>query len=147
MRFTIPQFIEHEAKIVGPLTFKQFVFVGVAGTACFIIYFLIGKDHFFLFFILSIIILGTGAGLAFVKIGGQKLPTILANFFRFSLASKFYIWKRKGTEVTFSKSMEIKKDPKSGDLPLKTTPTSRLKKIKTDIETEKGGLEPEIYHN
>lgn len=137
MRFTIPQFIEHEAKIVGPLTFKQFIFVGVAGAVCFVLYFSIGQDNFLLFFILATVILGTGAALAFLKISGQKLPTVLVNFFRFSFASKFYIWKRKGAQqITFSKKMELKKDQKNDSSDLKVTRTSQLKKLKTDIETK-----------
>lgn len=136
MRFTVPQFTEHEAKIVGPLTFKQFIFVGVAGAACFVFYSLFGKTNFFLFLMLSIIALGIGASLAFLKIGGQGLPRILANFFRFSIASKLYIWKRKETLITFSKEMEMKKELKSGELPLKITGASQLKKIKTEIETK-----------
>lgn len=135
MRFTVPQFIEHEAKIVGPLTFKQFIFVGIAGAVCFAFYYLIGKTNFFLFLILSIIVLAVGAGLAFLKIGGRGLPTILANFLRFNFGSKFYIWKRKGTPIIFSKKLEMKKEFKKGDLPLKITEASQLKKIKTEIET------------
>lgn len=136
MRFTIPQFIEHEAKIVGPMTFKQFVFVGVAGALCFVFYFLIGKTNFLIFLILSIIALGAGASLAFLKIGGRGLPTILANFFRFSLGSKFYIWKREGALVTFSKEMELKKEVKNKEAPLKSAGISQLKKIRTKLETE-----------
>ncbi len=137
MRFTVPQFIEHEAKIVGPLTFKQFIFVGVAGAVCFLLYFSIGQDNFLLFFILSAIILGGGAALAFLKIGGQKLPTVLVNFFRFTLASKFYVWKRKGAQqIIFSKKMELEKEPKGDDSHLKVTGTSQLKKMRTAIETK-----------
>jgi hypothetical protein len=136
MRFTVPQFIEHEAKIVGPLTFKQFIFIGVAGALCFIFYFSIGKANFFLFLILSIIALSIGAGLAFLKVGGRGLPTILVNFFRFSIGSKFYIWKRKGTLVTFSRGMEIKKEVKGKEAPLKSTGTSQLKKTRTKLEIE-----------
>jgi len=136
MRFTIPQFIEHEAKIIGPLTFKQFIFIGVAGVVCFALYSLIGKTNFFLFLILSTIALSVGTGLAFLKIDGQGLSKILTNFFRFSLGSKLYIWKRKGTPITFSKKLEIKKEAKNGELPLKIAETSQLKKIRTEIETK-----------
>jgi hypothetical protein len=136
MRFTVPQFIEHEAKIVGPLTFKQFIFIGVAGALCFIFYFSIGKANFFLFLILSIIALSIGAGLAFLKVGGRGLPTILVNFFRFSIGSKFYIWKRGGALVTFSKGMEIKKEGKGKEAPLKSAGTSQLKKTRTKLEIE-----------
>jgi len=136
MRFTVPQFIEHEAKIVGPLTFRQFIFIGIAGAVCFFLYFTIAKTSFFLFLILSILIFGIGAALAFLKIGGQGLPTILVNFLRFIFGSKMYIWKRKGAPITISKRVEIKKEVKEGELPLKITEKSQLKKIRTEIETK-----------
>ena len=134
MQFTVPQFIEHEAKIIGPLTFKQFIFIGTAGTICFVLYFPIAKINFFLFLILSIIILGVGAALALLKIGGQGLPTILTNFLRFSLGSKIYIWKEKGTPITIFKKVEIKKKVKKEELPLKIAEKSQLKKIRNEIE-------------
>ena len=136
MRFTVPQFIEHEAKIIGPLTFKQFIFIGVAGAVCFALYFSIGKTNFFLFLMLSIIALGIGAGLAFLKINGQGLPKILANFFRFRFGSRFYLWKRKGALITFSKDVEMKKEPKRKEVPLKAVGPSQLKKMKIKLETE-----------
>jgi len=134
MQFTVPQFIEHEAKIIGPLTFKQFVFIGAAGAVCFVLYFSIGQANFFLFLVLSIFIFGLGAALALLKIGGQDLPTILRNFLRFSLGSKIYIWKKKGTPITVFKKVEIKKEVKEKELPLRIAEKSQLKKIRTEIE-------------
>ncbi|PIR71470.1 MAG: hypothetical protein COU43_02455, partial [Candidatus Nealsonbacteria bacterium CG10_big_fil_rev_8_21_14_0_10_37_25] len=90
--------------------------------------------NFFLFLILSIIILGVGAALALLKIGGQGLPTILTNFLRFSLGSKIYIWKEKGTPITIFKKVEIKKEVKKEELPLKIAEKSQLKKIRNEIE-------------
>ena len=136
MRFTVPQFTEEEARVIGPLSFRQFVFVGIAGTICFILYFLIGQDYFFLFLILSIAVLAAGIGLAFLKVSGQGLPTILLNFFRFSFASKLYIWKKGGAKITFSKNLNLKKELRGEDLPLKADQGGRLRKIKTDIETK-----------
>ncbi len=31
MEFQVPQFTEHEAKILGPLTFRQIIYVGTGG--------------------------------------------------------------------------------------------------------------------
>ena len=92
MRFTVPQFIEHEAKIIGPLTFKQFIFVGIAGGFGFVLYF----NAPFLIFLISVIFLAVvSLSLAFVRIGGRTLPAILANLFRFLIGPKKYIWKQK----------------------------------------------------
>ena len=94
MRFTIPQFIEHEAKIIGPLTFKQFIFVGLAGAAVFLLYFSLAKTNFALFLFLGAIIMLLAVLLAFAKINGRTLPVILANIFRFLIAPRKYIWKK-----------------------------------------------------
>jgi len=92
MRFTVPQFIEHEAKIIGPLTFKQLIFVGVAGAAVFLLYFSLAKTNFPLFLLLGALIMLLGILLAFVRINGRTLPVILANLFRFLISPKKYIW-------------------------------------------------------
>lgn len=138
MRFTVPQFIEHESPIVGPLTFRQFIYVGTAGGIVFVLYFSLGKTNFFLFLILSIILMAGGTVLAFIKIGGRGLPTILANFFRFSLSPKMYIWKKKEQRVEVFKRVEVKKEERAEEeLPLKIAGESRLKKLGVQIETKK----------
>ncbi len=136
MRFTVPQFIDYEAKIVGPLTFRQFIYVGIAGAVCFVFYFTFP----FYIFIISCIILGGGAlAFAFIKIGGRSLPTILANLLRFSLTPKMYIWRKKEELVTVYKKTTPASAESAADeeeLPLKIAEKSRLKKMKTQIETK-----------
>lgn len=136
MRFSVPQFIEHEAKIVGPLTFKQFVYIGLAGAVCFVLYFSVP----FSIFLLSCIVLGGGGlALAFLKIGGRSLPIIVANFLRYSLTPKMYIWHKKEQAVAQVYKKEVKKKTeKEGEdeLPLKIAEKSQLKKLHTKIETK-----------
>jgi len=136
MRFTVPQFIEYETKIVGPLTFRQFIFVGIAGAICFFLYFTIGKTNFSLFIIACLIIGAIAISLAFLQIGGRPLLTIIGNFLRFKLTPKIYIWGKKELPITIFKKEEIKKEEKVEELPLKIAEKSRLKKIKTQIETK-----------
>jgi len=135
MRFTVPQFIEYEMKIVGPLTFRQFIFVGIAGAIGFFLYFTIGKTNFFLF-IVSCFVLGTmSVALAFLQIGGRSLPTILGNFLRFNLSPKIYLWRKKEMPVIEFKKPTTEVMEGEVELPLKIAEKSRLKKIKTQIET------------
>lgn len=100
MRFTIPQFIEHEAKIAGPLTFKQFTYVGMAGIAIFILYFSMAKTNFLLFLLLTIIITLVALSMAFIKIGGRTLPVIISHILAFFIAPKKYIWQKKEQKQT-----------------------------------------------
>ena len=134
MRFTMPQFIEEEAKILGPLVFKQIIYLGIAAVICFILYFSV---PFFVFLFGCVILMGGGMALAFVKIGGKSLPSILANFLKFSLTSNIYIWKKSEQPVikVYKKKIEPTELIEEG-LPLKIAGKSRLKKLQTEIETK-----------
>ena len=91
MPFQIPQFIEREAKVIGPFTFKQFVYLGVPGAVAFFLYFTV---PFTLFLIAAILLLGFGFVLGFLKVGAKSLPALLMDFLHFSASPKTYIWKK-----------------------------------------------------
>ncbi|XOB42761.1 MAG: PrgI family mobile element protein [Candidatus Nealsonbacteria bacterium] len=131
MRFTVPQFIEHEAKIVGPLTFKQFIYVGIAGAICFMIYF---SAPFSIFIIACVFIGGASIALAFLKVGGRPLPSVVISFLKFKLSPKMYLWKKK--EGTISVLRKAEKKEIEEETPLKIVRKSHLKNIQTEIETK-----------
>ena len=84
MQFQVPQFIEVEDKIFGPLTFKQFIYIGGGLGAAYI-----------LFRILPIhlaVVGGLAAGLAFFQFNGRPFIVGLENGFYFLLRSKLYLW-------------------------------------------------------
>jgi len=130
MRFTLPQFIEHEAKIVGPFTFKQFIFIGIAGAICFMLYFTVP----FSLFLLSCIVIGGGAmSLALLKVGGRPLPGVITNFIKFKFSPKMYLWHKKQGLITV---LEQKKPEKEEETSLKVIKKSQLKDVQTKIETK-----------
>ena len=132
MRFTVPQFIEHEAKIVGPLTFRQFSFVGVAAAICFILYYAV---PFSVFLAACFILSGGAVALAFLKIGGRSLSTVFSNFLKFSVSTRIFIWRKAEMPIMVFKKVEIKKEEEAEDeLPLKIAGKSQLNKLKTQIE-------------
>jgi hypothetical protein len=140
MRFTIPQFIEHEAKIIGPLTLKQFMYLGFAGAICFVLYFIASKAIFFL----SLFVLGgLGAALAFVKINNIPLPNFIFNFIKFKVSPKMYLWEKETEQkIVLKERIAVKKEEVPEDeLPLKIAGKSQLKNIKTRIEAAKGSDE------
>lgn len=112
--FTVPQFIEEKPKIVGPLTFQQFIYFGIAGAVCFIFYFSI---PFYLFVVSAAVIFFIAGVLAFGKSGGRPLPLVFMNFIFFTIRPKMYLWKKKvGPPLKLIKTekpeiMEIKKNP------------------------------------
>ncbi|MBL7142391.1 MAG: PrgI family protein [Candidatus Pacebacteria bacterium] len=136
MRFTVPQFIEHEAKIVGPLTFKQFIFIGIAVGICFVFYFTFPFTYFLM---ASMVLLSAAMGLAFLKVNGKALPILLFDFLKFSIAPKMYVWKKKERQVVVYKKSELSpekpEEEKKEESHVRMVMRSRLKKMQTDIET------------
>jgi len=136
MNFQVPQFIERESKIAGPLTFKQFIYLGVAGLCVFFLYFWLAAKSFLGFVLVSLLLMITFFSFAFVKIQGRPLSTVLMNIFLFLSSAKLYLWKKKEemTPITVkSEKREIK--PVTQPTTLKIAEKSQLKKLSTEIET------------
>lgn len=134
MEFNVPQFIERESKIAGPLTFKQFFFLGSAGLISFICWFIFSSK--ILWFLITIF-LGTGAlFFAFLRPGGKPLPVFLLNFFNFFTSPKIYIWKKRTVPPRIIKR-EKKPEKETVEVPtLRIAEKSQLKKLATQIETQ-----------
>ena len=89
-QYQVPQFINIEDKVVGPLTLKQFFFLlgGVAAGA--IGYFLL---PFFLFIIVVLPVGLLTLAITFVTINGQPFSKILFSGINFYLKPKLFVWK------------------------------------------------------
>ncbi len=135
MRFTIPQFIEREPKIVGPLTFNQFIYLGIAAAICFFLYFSL---PFPLFLLACFLIGGAALSIAFFKVDGVPLLIRIGNFLKFTLSPKMYLWKmQKGSNAGFVEKTVEKEEIPEDQTPLKIAARSKLKNKKTEIETKK----------
>lgn len=91
MRFQVPQFIEVEDKIFGPLTFKQFVYTA-GGVGLSVILFLFLPR--FLAIVISLPIIAFAVALAFYKVNGKPFVNAVEAFIKYSLTNKLYIWKK-----------------------------------------------------
>ncbi|MCK5021859.1 MAG: PrgI family protein [Candidatus Pacebacteria bacterium] len=100
MQFEVPQFIEVEDKIFGPLTFKQFIYLAGGAGLSFTLYSILPK---YIAFLLIIPIMIFVSALAFYKINDKPFIFILEAFFKFLMKNKLYIWKKE------TKKMDIKK--------------------------------------
>jgi len=140
MEFTVPQFIEKEAKIVGPLTFKQSIYIGIGAALSFFLFF---STPIYIFVPLAIIIMGISAGLAFLKIESVPLPAYVKNFFLFLFKPRVYLWKKKNVPPKFFNIEKEAEQPENQDSnegkisPLKISKKSRLNKLSIEIEVKK----------
>lgn len=91
MQFQMPQFIDVEDKIFGPLTFKQFVYVaGGIGLGYVAFRFL----PIFLGVPLALAVAGLGGLLAFYQYNQRPFIDILQAWIGFTVSKKLYLWKR-----------------------------------------------------
>jgi hypothetical protein len=96
MRFEVPQFIDVEDRIFGPLTWRQFVYVAGAAGAGVILYLSL---PFWLFVLLGGPIIALGVGLAFYKVNNRPLAALLEAISSYFRKSRLYLWKREALSV------------------------------------------------
>lgn len=101
MRFQVPQFIDIEDKIFGPLSFKQFVYIIGGGGIIAIFFFFLPT---FLAIILSLPVAILSGALAFYKINNRPFIYILEAAIKHYLSNNLYIWKKKENQSYFSES-------------------------------------------
>ncbi len=103
MQFQVPQFIEVEDKIFGPLTFKQFVYVAGGAGAAYLLWRVLPL------YLAAPLIAGVGGlagGLAFFQWNGRPFIVALENAFFFFLRTKLYLWNNERRETNKKKAME-----------------------------------------
>ncbi len=136
-QFTVPQFIDVEDKIIGPITVRQFVILIVAGLIIFLEYKL-SDFAFFLFIgiptaLLFVII-------AFVKINGMPFHYFILNFVQTVKKPALRVWQRQtGLVVKKEKAEEIT-SAVSAPSPHRPIDRSHLAELTLLIDT--GG----VYH-
>jgi hypothetical protein len=93
MRFQVPQFIDIEDRIIGPLTLKMFGYYAVAFMVLVPLYVLLDLG---LFITLALPIVGVAALFAHVRIHGQSFAAVLAHGIHFFVSPRIYLWRRGG---------------------------------------------------
>ncbi len=89
MQFQVPQFIEVEDKIFGPLTFKQFVYVLGGLGAAYIVYRIL---PIYLALPFVVVFVGFGAALAFFKYNGRPFIVAVESAFYYYIRTRLYLW-------------------------------------------------------
>lgn len=133
MQFIVPQFIDIEPKIIGPITPRQFIILIVGAGLCFVAY---KSFSFVLFIFVSLLILGACFALAFFKVNGQPVHFFLLNFIQTLKKPGLRIWK---VELVRQKEEAVleKKEEKPVDI-RPTLSSGQLSKISLLVDT--GGV-------
>lgn len=108
MQFQVPQFIEVEDKIFGPLTLKQFIYLAGGIGIAILFYVLIPIKFIAIFLGTPFVVLG--ALLAFYKINNKPFANTLEAAVGYSMKSKLYIWKKTPKKIESKKTATERED-------------------------------------
>ena len=131
MRFQVPQFIDVEDKIFGPLTLKQFIYL--AGGAGVLVIFLTLLPKI-LAFMLAAPFIALSVALAFYKPNNQSFVVQLESMLRYFLGEKLYIWKKVPKQVA-QNQVEKAAAPQ---LMVPGLSKSKLKDLTWNLDVKKG---------
>lgn len=116
MRFEVPQFIEIEDKIFGPLTWRQFVYLG-GGLGMAVILFLVAPFFVFLLFGLPVALLA--GALAFYPVNNRPFSYFLEAVYSYFTNDKLYLWHQKA-DVIYKENR-----PKKAEAAYRISPINR----------------------
>ena len=92
MQFQVPQFIEIEDRIFGPLTLRQSLYTGGGIGAGIMLYIYIPYKMIAIF--LAIPVIAFSLALAFYQVNGKSLVNTIENAIYYFFKNKLYIWRR-----------------------------------------------------
>jgi hypothetical protein len=97
MQFRVPQFIDMEDKIIGPLTLKQFGYVLGAGGLSYLIWKVVPIG--FIAFMIIVPVASLFLSLAFLKINNRPFGDLLESAFSYYTGGKIFTWKQPGPKL------------------------------------------------
>ncbi|MDD5710582.1 MAG: PrgI family protein [Candidatus Colwellbacteria bacterium] len=136
IQFQVPQFIETEDKLIGPMSLRQFAYVGTAAVVSGILLFVLNIG---LWILITIILGGIGTFLAFGKFNGRPIAIFIKSLFQNIWSPSIYIFKPKSAEVI--KELPSSKIP----APKRTITISKpdfggIKNLWTKLNTSKAAI-------
>jgi hypothetical protein len=130
MRFQVPQFVDVEDKIIGPLTLRQFI-IYLVGSLLLIPVFL--RSDLSLFLTIAIPVMGVAALFAHFRLHGKSLLVVLTHFLSFYFTGTRYVWRRTSARnfIKLDRELTTREEPEEERREL-----SPLRAKAKQIETE-----------
>ncbi len=133
-QYTVPQFIDVEDKVFGPVTTRQFIIVLVGGLLCFIAFKLADTA---LFAVLLALIGGFTLILAFVKINGQAFHYFLLNILQTLRRPSRRVWNKMYTngELKELLSEAFTPEEREEQVPNKKASATKIRNLSLQVNT------------
>ena len=139
MQFQVPQFIETEDKVVGPLSIRQFAYLG---TALGISSLLLFVSELWFWAIMSIPIIGAGGVLAFGKVNGRPISIFSKALFQGIWAPSVYVFrpKEQAKPIPLGKIKTVGPKAPKDSLSLPKPDFNGIKNLWQQINTSKNAI-------
>jgi len=126
-QFVVPQFIDVEDKIIGPITTRQFLIIMATTLILFVMY----KILRFLYFVVTgLPIAGAAATFCFARVNGAPFHLFFLNILQTARRPKTRVWYKDMTDVELRASMAaVPITPSKTEAPKEAIVSSRLQEL------------------
>lgn len=134
MNFQVPQFIEIEDKIFGPLSFRQFLYLIGGGGIAFLIYVI--KIPLIIKIIPMGAVIAFALALAFYKVNQQPFILVVESAIKYYISNKLYLWKKE-TSKGKGKSQTVLPGVNPTETKISKMSESKLKDLTWSLDVQK----------
>ena len=136
-KFIVPQFIDNEDKILGPVTVRQFV-LSLAGAFALFLEFRIFTIAVFI--PLALITVGIVGAFGFIKVNGQPFHIFFLNFIQTLIRPPVRVWDKNPTdaELRLFVRPQTVPEPETGPVRKERPGSTRLRDLSLTVNT--GGV-------
>jgi len=133
-QFVVPQFIDVEDKVLGPLSVRQFIIMLVGAGILFLLFNILGLIQFVFAAILVMVLLFV---FAFVKINGRPFHFFLLSLLQTFKRPSLKLWSKETDRYQFRSEIVPSKKKGTKYIPKQKTPlsSSRLTQISLVVDT------------
>ncbi|MDO8407918.1 MAG: PrgI family protein [bacterium] len=133
MEYQVPQFIEIEDKIVGPLTLKQFIYLAGGTGLCVVLFIYL---PIYLALLLGAPVAALALALAFYKVNGKPFIEVLEAGFGYYVGSKLFLWRHEASRNPAPPQAPSPVSTKHGDARISR---SKLSELAWSLDVSAGG--------
>lgn len=142
MQFVVPQFIEVESKIIGPISVRQFIILLATAGIIFIWYSLFSNIPFI---ILSVLTFAIGGTFAFARVNSQPFHQFALSLFQTLQRPKLSAWRREISQqvvVKMARKDRADVNKKKPFLPKPNVSAEHIAELSLVVDT-RGQYEPQ----
>jgi hypothetical protein len=128
MQYKVPQNVDIEDKVFGPLTIRQFLIMLVPIGLLIVLYYVFSGPLRILFFLFAIILLSAAGAIAFGNYGGQHFEIFLIGALKTLRNPRTRIWKKEEAQVEESPTSQAVNTAQGG------APKKSIDDTRSDLE-------------